>query len=289
MEKCNLCGRKCFIDRTTQIGYCSSSNDIKIAKIMIHNWEEPVISGTNGSGAIFFSNCNLKCVFCQNYQISHEGKGKYFTIQKLAKEFELLEKQGVHNINLVTPTHYTDQIIAALDIYKPNIPIIWNTNGYETVETINKLKNYVDIFLFDLKYVSPEISQKYSAAYNYFEVASQAILEARKNLPNDIFDNNIMQKGIIIRHLVLPNNTNDSINVLKWIKQNLPTTLVSIMSQYIPQYKALDMPEINRKITKLEYKRIIYMCNELKLNGFMQDLSSADCIYIPDFDSQIKD
>lgn len=283
MSKCNNCARMCNINRDKNIGFCKSTNRCKIAKVMLHHWEEPVISGNNGSGAIFFSNCNLRCVFCQNYEISHEGYGKEISLQDLINIFRDLEKHGAHNINLVTPTHYADQILEALKLYKPNIPVVWNSNGYESIEYITKLLDYVDIFLFDLKYYDSTISEKYSDAPNYFNIASQNILKVRQHIPNDIIEDGLMKKGIIVRHLVLPNNTNDSIKILQWIKENIPSTTISIMSQYIPYYKACDYPEINRRITKLEYKRVLSMCNKLELNGFMQGLESADEMYTPNF------
>jgi len=288
MEKCNLCNRKCNIDRNKHTGWCNSNNNIKIAKVMIHKWEEPIISGTKGSGAIFFSNCNLKCVFCQNYQISHNGIGKEITISEFIDIIKFLEGQSVNNINLVTPTHYSKQIIEALKIYRPKIPIVWNTNSYESKETMLELVKYVDIFLFDLKYKDSLISEKYSKCKDYFDIASQNILTARKFIKNDIIKDGIMQKGLIIRHLVLPSNTDDSINILNWIKKNLPHSLVSIMSQYTPYYEASKYPEINRKLKPLEYKRVITHCNNLNLDGFIQDISSASEEYIPDFELPIN-
>ena len=267
------------------MGYCKADNYVKIAKTMLHFWEEPVISGTKGSGAIFFSYCNLKCVFCQNYKISHCGKGNITTTKELAEIFQELEKKGAHNINLVTPTHYTDQIIEALNIYRPKIPIVWNTNSYESDETMEKIKNYIDIYLFDLKYYNKELSKKYSDTINYFEIATKNILKAKKEIPTNIIENNIMKKGIIIRHLILPNQTNDSIKILDWIKNNIPDTLISIMSQYTPYFRSTEFPEINRTITKLEYKRVLTHCQNLQLNGFMQDLTSANENFIPDFDT----
>ena len=280
--KCELCPRKCGTCRPQTIGVCGAK-ELKVAKVMKHFWEEPIISGTNGSGAIFFSHCSLKCVFCQNYEISHEGKGEIITPQQLAEIFKDLEKEGAHNINLVSPTHYTNEIIEALNIYKPNIPIVWNTNGYEEIHTIQKLKGYVDIFLTDLKYYSPEFSAKFSSAPNYFEKASKAILEMRKNQPEDITKSGIMQKGIIVRHLVMPTLTTDSIKILEWIKDNLgENTIVSIMSQYLPCYKAA--APINRKLKPLEYKIIMKKCEELGLtNGYCQDFASASTNYIPKF------
>ncbi|MBE5735377.1 MAG: radical SAM protein [Clostridiales bacterium] len=283
MDKCNNCARNCKIDRKKTYGYCKANNLCKIAKVMTHYWEEPIISGHSGSGAIFFSNCNLRCVYCQNYQISHNGIGIEISANELAKIFQDLENSGVHNINLVTPTHYVDQIIEALKIYKPSIPIVWNTNGYESTGTIEKIRDYIDIYLFDLKYYDSNISKKYSDASDYFETASKNILFARNIIPTDIITNGLMQKGIIVRHLVLPNNTNDSINILKWIKEYIPNTIISLMSQYVPYYKANNYTEINRKLNKLEYKRVLSMCQDLNLNGFMQDMDSADEIYIPNF------
>ncbi len=281
---CVSCARQCKIDRNKCIGYCRATATLRVAKVMVHHWEEPIISGTIGSGTIFFCHCNLRCVFCQNYPISHDGAGKDITVAELTKIFQELESSGVHNINLVTPTHYVDQIIGALDIYRPAIPIVWNTNGYENPETIDRLKDYVDIFLFDLKYMDESLSKKYSDAADYFDIASRNILQARQYMPRDIISDGIMQRGIIVRHLVLPSHTDDSVRILGWIKENLPDTLVSIMSQYIPYYKAKDYPEINRKISKLEYKRVVTCCENLGLNGFTQGLDSADTCYTPDFD-----
>jgi putative pyruvate formate lyase activating enzyme len=220
---------------------------------MLHFFEEPPISGigenANGSGTIFFSSCTLKCIYCQNFEISTSCDGKEITVNTLADLFKQLEAAGANNINLVTPTHYTKQIIEALDIYKPTIPIVWNTSGYEKPETIDLLKGYVDIFLTDIKYYSSELSNKLSFAKNYFENCSKSILKMRENQPEDIFENGLMKKGIIIRHLVLPNNTDDSKAVLNWIYDNLGTsTYISLMSQYVPMANAKQYEEINRKI-----------------------------------------
>ena len=211
--KCEICPRKCKIDREKQVGFCGAKT-LKIAKVMLHQWEEPIISGKHGSGAIFFSHCTLKCLYCQNSEISEFGNGKETTVFELAKIFEDLENSGAENINLVSPTQYTNEIIEALKIYRPKIPVVWNTGGFETVETIKKLKGFVDIFLTDLKYFSPEISKDLSKAEKYFEFASKAILEMRKNQPKDeFFENGMMKKGLIVRHLVLPTFHDDSINI----------------------------------------------------------------------------
>ncbi len=282
---CNLCGRHCNINRDNRVGVCGASNSVKIAKVMIHKWEEPIIAGGNGSGAIFFANCNLKCVFCQNYEISSNGKGKEISIKELADIFRKLENMGVNNINLVTPTHYTYQIIEALKIYKPHIPIVWNTNSYETTDTIKLLQGWVNIFLFDLKYCNNSLGLKYSNVPDYYDVATKAIIEGRKIVGEDIICDGLMKRGIIIRHLVLPTHTDDSIKVLDWIADNMPNAIVSVMSQYTPYYKANNYPEINRKITKMEYKRVMTHVNTLGLNGYMQELSSATEDYIPNFNN----
>lgn len=286
MEKlCNICPRKCNVDRINNIGFCKAGLKPKISKVMLHYFEEPPISGTNGSGAIFFSSCNLKCIYCQNYEISTECDGKEVTIKTLVSLFKQLENAGAHNINLVTPTHYTNQIIEALDIYKPKIPIVWNTSGYETPETIKQLKNYVDIFLTDLKYYSGNLSKRLSLAPDYFQFCSKAILQMRENQPNDIFENGLMKKGLIIRHLCLPNQTKDSEKVIDWIYENLGNkTYLSLMSQYVPMAKAKETNDINRKIKPIEYKILVNKLNKLGFpNVFLQDFSSADSVYTPDF------
>lgn len=284
---CDICPRNCKIERTSHIGFCNQNEKVKISKVMFHTYEEPLISGTNqkGSGAIFFTGCNLKCVFCQNYPISHNNKGKTISTQKLAKIFKKLEKKGALNINLVTPSHFTNQIIEALNIYKPNIPIVWNSNGYEKKETIEKLKDYVDIYLVDLKYMDNELSQKYSKANNYVENVTATIKQMKTNQPQDVIENGLMKNGLIIRHLVLPTHTADSIKCLNFIHDEIgKDSIVSIMSQYEPRYEAKNYAEINKKITPLEYKRVINHALKLNMtNCFTQDLSSADSKYTPKF------
>lgn len=260
---------------------------------MLHYFEEPIISGDqetnkNGSGAVFFSNCTLKCLYCQNSEISAGGSGKEISVQALADIFRQLEDAGANNINLVSPTHYTKQIIEALNIYRPKIPIVWNTSGYEKAETIKMLKDYVDVYLTDFKYVSSELSAKLSLAPNYFDECSKATLEMRKNQPEDVVENGIMKKGMIVRHLVLPGQTNDSKAVIDWVYDNLGNqTYFSLMSQYVPMAKAKDMPSINRKISPLEYKILVNKLNELDFkNAFVQEFSSAETVYTPDFSTQ---
>lgn len=295
---CNICPRMCNVDRNKNLGFCKASNEVKIAKVMLHYFEEPIISGEDtktqkakGSGAIFFSNCSLKCCYCQNHKISACGEGKIVTTQSLADLFKQLENAGANNINLVSPTHYSLQIIEALKIYKPKIPIVWNTSGYENESTIKLLENYVDVYLTDLKYFSSDISQKYSLAKNYFENASKAILQMRKNQPVDIIKNGLMQKGLIIRHMVLPNQTIDSKNIIDWINSNLGNNVYfSFMSQYVPMANAKDHPEINRKLKPLEYKILTNHLLKLNFNNtFIQDFESATDYFTPDFKEQTSD
>lgn len=285
---CNICPKKCNIERDKVKGFCGQTEKIRISKVMMHHYEEPIISGSekdNGSGAIFFTGCNLKCVFCQNEPISHKNKGKNISVKQLVNIFKKLEKKGAYNINLVTPSHFTNQIIEALKIYKPNIPVVWNSSGYETKETIEKLKDLVDVYLVDLKFMNNDLSFRYSKANNYVENATQAIIQMKKNQPKDIIENGLMQKGVIIRHLILPTHTDDSIRCLDFILNNLgKDSIVSIMSQYEPRYNAKNYPEINRKITRLEYKRVVNHALKLDMtNCYTQDLSSANSKYTPKF------
>lgn len=283
--KCNICPRKCNINRNENVGFCKAGNNLKIAKYMVHFWEEPIISGNKGSGAIFFSHCNLKCIYCQNYQISSLGEGVEISVEKLVDIIKTLENKGVHNINLVTPTHYTEEIIEALTIYKPSIPVVWNSNGYESVESIKRIKDIVDIYLVDMKYEDSELALNLSQAKDYPNICEQAILQMRNNQPNDIIKDGIMQKGVIVRHLVIPNEVKNSFSVLDWIYNNLgKECYISIMGQYTPCYKALNNSKYNRALSPIEYKRVINRLNVLGFtNGFYQDLDSASEMFIPDF------
>lgn len=283
---CDICPRKCNIDRSKAVGFCGMTNTVKLAKADVFMWEEPCISGTNGSGAVFFSGCNLRCCFCQNFQISNQNFGKEISTKRLAQIFKELAEKDVHNINLVSPSHFVNQIIEALKIYKPKIPIVYNSNGYESVETIKKLKNYVDIYLVDLKFCSSELSQRYCKANNYFEVATSAIKEMISQKPKVIVQNGIMKQGVIIRHLVMPNQTADSLKILQWIADNAKENcLVSLMCQYTPYFNAKNFPEINRKLKPIEYKIVLTRANELGLtNGYAQDMSSATEDFIPLWD-----
>lgn len=290
LMECNMCPNNCKVNRTNgEFGKCKASVKVKIALASIHNFEEPCISGEKGSGTVFFSNCNMSCKFCQNYEISSEGKGKEITIEELADTFIKLQEQGVNNINLVTPTIYAYQIIEAIKLAKSNglnIPIIYNSNGYETIETLKKLEGYIDVYLPDLKYYDDNIAFKYSGIKNYFDVSSKAIKEMYKQVGKPQLDENgIIQKGLIIRHLVLPNNIENSKKVLKWIKENIDTEVyVSIMAQYFPCHKAKKIEELNRKLTKEEYNEIENFVFKLGIeNGYMQDLGEHEEEYVPNF------
>lgn len=286
--RCELCPRRCNVDRRESVGYCNSPDDMRVAKVMLHKYEEPIISGDEnsaGSGAIFFTGCNMRCLFCQNYPISRGGVGERVSVERLVEIIKDLERQGANNINLVTPTHYADKIVQALKIYKPKIPIVWNSNGYETTEMVDMISQHVDIYLVDLKYFDDTLAMRYSGARDYFATASRAIKRMREYQSKDIVENGLMKKGMIVRHLILPTHTSDSIKCLDFIAKELGSdTIVSLMSQYEPRYDAYRYPEINRKITALEYKRVVSHAIELNLhNAYTQDLSSADSKYTPKF------
>jgi len=290
LEKCSLCPHNCNIDRTKgQIGRCKSTDKVKIALTSLHHFEEPCISGKDGSGTIFFSNCNLSCVYCQNHKISQEGTGREISIEELAESFIIQQNKHAENINLVTPTMYVPQIIEAIKLarkYGLKIPIIYNTNSYENIETIKMLKGYVDVYLPDLKYYNNSLSKKYSKVDNYFEVATKAILEMYYQVGLPKFDENGMIKsGVIIRHLILPNHLENTKNILMWIKENMPRrTYVSIMSQYFPTHKASEYPEISRKLNEEEYTEISKFLEEIHLeNGYFQELEDNEEQYVPNF------
>ena len=290
-KNCSICPRNCRIDRTNgQIGYCQSGHEIKAALASVHMWEEPPISGSCGSGTIFFSGCNLRCVFCQNYTISSENSGKTISTERLSEIMLEQQAKGVHNINLVTATHFIPSIIKAVQKAKNNglkIPIVYNTGGYEKVESIKMLEGTVDIYLPDIKYFSSELSLKYSGASDYFDYASEAVLEMYHQTGNNIYDDNgIMKSGVIIRHMIMPSHKEDSYKVLDWIRDNIGTeACVSLLSQYTPAYNAEKYKEINRKLMSLEYTRVIEHFFDIGLkNGFMQEKSSAESKYTPIFD-----
>ncbi len=286
--KCNLCPRQCNALRTeiyNKDGFCKMPLLPKVARAALHFWEEPVISGSNGSGTVFFSGCSLSCVYCQNYGISHGGEGKAVSYERLAYIFRELEVKGAHNINLVSPTHYALAIKRALEIYKPKIPVIYNSGGYDSVNTLKLLENYVDIFLMDMKYVTSERAEKYSLAGNYPEIAKAALKECYRQKPRCVIEDGIMKKGVIVRHLLLPQATKEAMAVFDWVRENMGDSYFSIMSQYLPLGKATEMPIINRKVTAREYEKVIDYISEFDFpNVFIQERKSADKGFIPDFD-----
>jgi uncharacterized Fe-S radical SAM superfamily protein PflX len=361
--KCNICPRECDIDREKSKGFCGMGEKPVVARASLHMWEEPCISGTRGSGTVFFSGCNLKCIFCQNHEISHGGIGKEMSIMELAGIFLSLQDKGAHNINLVTPSHFVPAIKEALDLARaaweteghegrrerpeyegwrdkssvplafvpvqrtcpsvppfpatfvppvsvqrggqsncpaapvPNfvtqprpldIPVVYNTNGYDSLNSLKMLDGSIDIYLPDLKYISPEVSKEYSGAKDYFDKASKAILEMHRQVGMSEFDESgLMTRGMIIRHLVLPGHTAETLRVLEWISENLPKDInVSLMSQYTPCYKACGHPVLGRGLTRYEYEKVTYKFAKLGLNGFVQDRESASEQYIPDFNQE---
>lgn len=287
LKCCKICPHNCKINRLQQIGRCKSTDKIKIALYSVHNFEEPCISGDNGSGTIFFSNCNMNCVFCQNYEISQLERGKEITIEELADIMTKQQERNVQNINLVTPTSYVLHIIEAIKIARKNglkIPIVYNTNGYDSIETLKMLEGYIDIYLPDLKYYYNDLAKKYSKVDNYFEIATKAIQEMYRQVGAPVLDENgVMKKGLMIRHLILPNEVQNSKKILKWIKNNIDSNVyVSIMAQYFPTYKAKTIHEISRKITKEEYEKIENYLYELNLeNGYIQELGEHEEEYVP--------
>ena len=290
LAKCEICPFRCKVNRLSgQVGRCGCGDKIRVAKYQLHYFEEPCISGKSGSGTVFFSNCNFKCIFCQNYKISQEGKGNEVTIEELANIFLKLQQEGANNINLVTPTMYAYQIIEAIKLARMNglnLPIIYNSNGYENVETLRDLRGYVDVYLPDLKYYADELAIKYSKVPNYFEIATKAILEMINQVGLPEFDENgMIKKGVIIRHLVLPGHIQNSKHILKWLKENVEgKAYVSVMAQYFPTYKAKEDEYLNRKLTRKEYSEIEQYLYLLDIqNGYMQELGKHEEEYVPDF------
>lgn len=288
MLVCNACPRKCNAERKIgefSHGFCQMPYNAVLARAALHLWEEPVISGKNGSGAIFFSGCNLRCVFCQNYEISHKNFGKQVTKDEFINIIKRLEGQGAHTINLVNPSHFVPFIKDALGEYKPSVPVVYNTGGYDDVESLRSLEGLIDVYLPDLKYFDPEVSKRYSHAENYFEIASKAVLEMQRQTGTAVIKDGIMQSGVIIRHLVLPKNTDQSVKILRWIRGNLPIDIyISLMSQYVPYVKT-EFKELNRRIVTAEYQKVLDEFDALGFeNGFMQERTSAQTDFIPKFD-----
>ncbi len=289
--ECRACPFDCGVDRSVKLGVCRATDRFEIALAQLHHWEEPPISGTRGSGTIFFSHCNLRCRFCQNCDISQQGKGREVTPVRLLAIMQELEQQGAHNINLVSPTHYSEHLLPILESARARlrIPIVWNSNGYEKAETLVRFEGLVQVYLPDLKYHSDELARACSSAPDYFRYASAAIIEMKRQVGRNRYDEHgVIEKGLIIRHLVLPGQTDDSKQLLKWIHDELgPRTSISLMSQYYPVHSAAELPGMNRRLSPDEYENVRRRFEELGFEeGFAQQLSSAKREYTPEFDGK---
>ena len=286
--KCSLCPRMCNVDREITTGYCGVKKTLRVARAALHFWEEPCISGEEGSGAVFFTGCNLRCVFCQNFQIARAEQGKEITVERLSEIFLELQEQKANNINLVTATHYVPQVVEALKIAKEkglHIPVVYNCGGYERVETLRELEGKIDIYLPDLKYADNRLAKALSGAPDYFEVTTAAIREMVRQTGAAVYDENgMMLRGTQIRHLVLPGLTGDSMKILTMIADEFPGVPVSLMGQYTPFGKALSMPGMNRKLKKKEYARVLAHMEAIGLDGYRQELESASEAFVPAFD-----
>ena len=284
---CTLCPRRCGVDRTRgQLGFCKMPGQVHAARAGVHYWEEPVISGSFGSGAVFFSGCTLKCAFCQNYDISQENFGKPLTSAELRAAFERLIDEGVQNINLVTPTHFLPDILPALEPKLP-VPVVYNCGGYESVETLRQLEGKIDVYLPDFKYSDDVLAKRLSSAPDYFETASAAILEMYRQVGKPVLEDDEMKRGVLVRHLVLPGCVDNSLGVLDWVAEHFRSgdILFSLMSQYVPMGRAAEMPPFDRRITELEYDSVLSYMMLLGIeDGYTQDFSSAERGYTPSFD-----
>lgn len=291
LTNCQVCPRKCGVDRFIgPVGFCKSSDKIKVARVSLHYWEEPCISGEEGSGTVFFTGCNLNCVFCQNHEISQQGVGKYISIERLSDIFLEQQTRGANNINLVTPTHYVPQIVMALNIAKDKglvIPVVYNSNGYESLDTLELLRGYVDVFVPDLKYYKDKYGIKYSKVDNYFYHASKAI-DKMVHMVGDIKFNSkgIIEKGVIVRHLMLPGLLFDSKKIMDYLHKTYGDKIyISLMNQYTPMFKAKEYPEINRTLSKEHYDSLIDYCLNIGIkNGFIQEEGTNKEAYVPEFD-----
>lgn len=288
MKPCELCPRRCRIDRVNQLGFCRADENLRVALVSLHKWEEPCLVGERGAGTIFFSHCNLRCVYCQNFAISHEDFGAEVSIERLAEIFIEQQTRGAANIELVTPTHYTDKICAAIDLAKElglTLPIVWNSNAYETSETLETLRGRVDVFLPDLKYFDDTAAKTFSNAPNYFAVASRAIKKMFELVGSVRFNGNLITRGVIVRHLVLPNHRHDSIKIVDCLYETFGDEIfISLMNQYTPLYRANEFKKISRTLTTFEYKSVVEHAVKLGIkNCFVQVGKTADKSFIPNF------
>ena len=286
MAKCYACPRECGVDRDRERGYCGAGNEILIAKTMVHRFEEPPISGTRGSGAIFFGGCNLGCVYCQNAAISVRATGEKTTAAELEKAIFDLEEKGVHNVDLITAAHFVPLVAPVLEKVKPrlSVPVVYNTSGYEKVDTLRLLDGLVDIYLPDFKYFSSDLARKFSFAPDYPEVAAAALEEMTRQQPAFVTDDSgIAKRGVIVRHLVLPGHRDDSIAVIRLLAARFPSVKLSLMRQYTPEFNRSEYRELSRRVTTFEYNSVLDEAVRLGLDGFIQDPDSATTAYTPDF------
>ncbi len=289
-KSCIICPRECRIDRSVSTGYCKADGKIKVAAASLHRWEEPCIAGNRGAGAIFFSHCSLGCVFCQNEDISHGGKGTYVSVSRLADIIKRLEDAGAETVDLVTPTHYTYSVLEAVSIASPSVPVVWNSSGYEKRDTVSDICDVIDVYMPDIKYYSSDISYKLSACADYFEKAKYAIDIAIKKLGKPrLNERGIMERGVLLRHLVLPSFRRDSLDILSYLAKTYSKDglLISIMRQYTPQNRSMPISALSRRVTSFEYDSVVSACASYGFQGFIQDKESATGDYLPDFDLKL--
>ncbi|MBQ1460908.1 MAG: radical SAM protein [Selenomonas sp.] len=289
ITNCNLCPRRCGVNRTKRVGFCGAGEKVRIALVSLHQWEEPCLVGAKGAGTVFFSYCNLRCVYCQNHAISHGGQGVEVTTERLAEIFLEQQARGAATLDLVTPTHYVPQIIAALDIAKARgltLPVVYNSSAYENVETIEALKGYVDVYLPDMKYMSAASGGEYSAAADYFAAASAAITRMVEQVgPVQFAADGQLRRGVLVRHMVLPGHRHESMDIVKWLWETFGKTVqVSLMNQYTPMYKAAEHKPLNRRLTTFEYDSVVDYALQLGMeNAYIQERRSASAEFVPDF------
>ena len=292
IENCMLCPRRCGVDRRESVGFCGAGALARIALVSLHHWEEPCLTGDNGAGTVFFSYCNLRCCFCQNHEISHGGKGVEVTDERLAELFMEQQQRGAATLDLVTPTHYVPQIIHALDLARAKgfrLPVVYNSGAYETVETIESLRDYVDVFLPDLKYIEAASAKEYSQAEDYFPVASAAIRRMVEIAgPLQFDEDGQLRRGVLVRHLVLPGHRHESMRVLDWLWQTFGDTIqISLMNQYTPMYKAAEHKGMNRRLTTFEYESVVNHAVDLGItNCYVQEGQTASEKFVPTFDNR---
>ena len=286
ISRCRICPNECGTDRTRHAGACHMGQEARICRTALHEWEEPIISGTRGSGTIFFAGCSLHCVFCQNSAISHSAVGRIYTINEIIAAMRQLIEAGAHNINFVNPTHYAHVLKEVLTAYKPPVPVVYNTGGYDKVETLRELRGLIDVYLPDFKYIKSETSLRYSGRADYPDVAMRALDEMYAQVGEPQIESGLMQRGMIVRHLVLPGESEDGVRIMDYLTKAYGNRIyISAMSQYTPHGDLRAYPEINRRLKPIEYKRVVAALRRARQkNCFIQEESSATEEYIPPFE-----